>query len=87
MHDQPSPAPRATPRDCLETTEQAVLALLVDEHPAQLSRDELMREFAPDVQVFVDDALHALVGAGLAHRHGPFIFATRAAVTYERLQR
>ena len=51
--------------------QSAVLTILLDAYPAQRSEDELVRE---------------LVGAGLAHRNGSFLFATQAAVRSEELR-
>jgi HD-like signal output (HDOD) protein len=63
---------------------RAVLSLLVDEHPAQLSFDELVREMGKE-PFLVTDAVDDLVAAGLLHRHGDFVFATRAAVRCDAL--
>ena len=74
-----------------EQAEQAVLALLLDVYPAQLSIDEVVREltdrpddFAPRDRV--NNALRDLAAAGLVHRHGAFVFASRAAVRFEDLR-
>jgi hypothetical protein len=74
-----------------ERAEQAVLALLLDVHPAQLSMDEVVREltdrpddFAPRDRV--SNAVRDLVAAGLVHCHGAFVFASRAAVRFEDLR-
>ena len=75
-----------------EKAEQAVLALLLHTHPALLSVDEVIRELTadcPDEFGPRDDyqnALRELVATGLAHRHGAFVFATRAAVRGDELQ-
>jgi hypothetical protein len=34
----------------------------------------------------IDNAVRDLVGAGLVHRHGPFVFAARAAVRFDELR-
>ena len=34
----------------------------------------------------INNAIRDLVGAGLLHRHGTFVFATRAAVRFEQLR-
>ena len=74
-----------------EQAEQAVLSLLLEVHPALLSMDEVVREltdrpddFAPRDRVH--NAVRDLVAAGLVHRHGAFVFATRAAVRFEELR-
>jgi hypothetical protein len=74
-----------------EQAEQAVLALLLDVHPAQLSIDEVVRELTDRPDEFaprdrVNNALRDLAAAGLVHRHGAFVFASRAAVRFEDLR-
>lgn len=70
--------------------EGSLLGLLLDFHPASVSVDELVRlmncgpaDFGArdDVLVALDD----LVGHGLAHRHGDFVFASAAAVRFNDL--
>jgi hypothetical protein len=68
----------------------AVLALLLDQHPAQLTLAELAREVAADPGDFaqrdaIARAVRDLVGAGLLHRHGEFAIPTRAAIHCDRL--
>jgi Fe2+ or Zn2+ uptake regulation protein len=80
--------PRLTDHDHVQ---QAALAILLDAHPAQLSVDELVRELTDRPDEFgprdaIDNALRDLVGAGLVHRHGTFVFPTRAAVRFDELQ-
>jgi hypothetical protein len=70
--------------------QQAILAVLLEEHPAQRSIDEVARELTDRPDDFaardaIDNALRDLVAAGLLHRHGPFVFATRAAVRFDQL--
>ena len=67
-----------------------VFDLLLEHHPALLSVEEVIREMTdrPDefaVRDTVDNAIRDLVGAGLLHRHGPFVSATRAAVRFDEL--
>jgi hypothetical protein len=74
-----------------EQAEQAVLALLLDVYPAQLSIDEVVRELTDRPDEFaprdrVNNALRDLAAAGLVHRHGAFVFASRAAVRFEDLR-
>ena len=74
-----------------EQAEQAVLALLLDVHPAQLSTDEVVRELTDEPDEFalrdrVNNAVRDLAAAGLVHRHGAFVFASRAAVRFEDLR-
>ena len=73
-----------------DKTEQAVLALLLHAHPAQRSIDEVVRELSDGPDEFaardaIHNAVRDLVGAGLLHRNGQFVFATRAAVRFDEL--
>ena len=65
--------------------QRAVLDLLLDEHPAHLSHDEVRRAIASDptdplALDDVDAAIRDLVATGLVHRNGDFLFATRPAI-------
>ena len=71
-----------------DTLQGAVLGLLVLAHPGQFSVEELAREMTERPDEFserdaIDNAIRDLAGAGLIHRHGPFVFATRAAVRFD----
>jgi hypothetical protein len=68
-----------------ERRQRAVLDLLLDEHPAHLAIDEVVRALASDPDDFADvDDLHNAIGElaayGLVHRHDRFVFASRAAM-------
>jgi hypothetical protein len=76
MHHQP------TPHDALA---QAILALLTEDHPGRWSLDELDRTLTPDDADRTAEAVADLHGAGLVHRCGEFVFATRAAHAAQRL--
>lgn len=80
---------RLSPVDADDAMEQAVLASLLVEHPAQLTMLDLHRERRdPDDPVerdAVDRAVQRLVAAGLVHRNGAFVIPTRAALRYEAL--
>jgi hypothetical protein len=74
-----------------DLVQQAVLAILLDAHPAQRSTEEIVRELTDHPDEFgerdrIDNAIRDLVGAGLLHRHGPFVFATHAAVRLNELK-
>jgi hypothetical protein len=74
-----------------DTLQGAVLALLVLAHPGQFSIEELVRELTDRPDEFserdaIDNALRDLAGAGLVHRDGSFVFATRAAVHFDELR-
>jgi hypothetical protein len=67
-----------------------VLSLLLLAHPGQRSVEEVVREMTDRPEEFsarddINNAIRDLVGAGLVHRHGPFLFATRAAVRFDEL--
>jgi hypothetical protein len=81
---------REPPSHQEDLAQQAVLAVLLDAHPAQRSIEEIVRELVEDSAEFgerdrVENAIRDLVGAGLLHRHGPFVFATHAAVRLNEL--
>jgi hypothetical protein len=83
--------PDVGPASDEEKAEQAVLALLLEVHPAHLSLDEVVRELTDRPEDFaprdrVNNAVRDLVAAGLLHRHGAFVFASRAAVRFEELR-
>jgi hypothetical protein len=72
-------------------TQQAVLSVLLDAHPGQRSVEEVVREMTDRPDEFpardaINNAIRDLVGAGLLHRHGSFVFATRAAVHFDELR-
>ena len=63
----------------------AVLEVVFDGYPAHMSIEEVVREVATDLTSFGDcdevrNAIRDLVRAGLLHRSGGFVFATRAVV-------
>jgi hypothetical protein len=66
-------------------TEAGVLTLLLDiESGCIWSVEELVRELgAPRIEVL--DGIAGLEGAGLIHRCGEFVFASRAAARFDRL--
>lgn len=68
--------------DC---SEAAILSLLLDmESGCIWSVDELVRELSA-ARIEVLDGLAGLEGAGLVHRAGDFVFASRAASRFDRL--
>lgn len=82
------PSPAANDPDMLLA---AALAILIDQHPAQLSLHELTRILGDGTddwrqQDDVRVALRQLVADGLAHQHGAFYFATHASVRSEQLR-
>ena len=79
-----------TPTEADEQLQHALLTLIVTSYPAHWAVSELIRELTSDPDAFqerdlVERAVRDLARAGLAHRHGSFVFATRAAVIADRL--
>jgi hypothetical protein len=77
---QPAPAASATDGNALE---RAVVETVADLHPVQLTLDELVRELTDTPDDFasrdrIEIAVQQLARAGLLHRHGQFVLATRA---------
>jgi hypothetical protein len=63
----------------------AVLGLLLgDGHHGLWSREELVRMSSADA-LSVTDAIGELLASGLAHEFGEFVFASRAAHSFDRL--
>ncbi len=88
MHDEPSP--RAPWIQDSDDVARIVLDLAIHRHPSILMIEELIRELqAPPTKVIqagdVTDSIHELVGSGLLHRLGNFVFATRAATRAHEL--
>ncbi len=81
MHDEPTHG-LATERDAVQRT--LLDLLLTDEDPGLWSHDEIAR--AMDDSVVAIDAIDTLHAAGLVHRLGDFVFPTRAAGRYRRLE-
>ncbi len=61
---------------------EAILGLLIDDHPGLWHVAELDRSLKPpdaEPDTSTEDAVAALYADGLVHRTGAFVFATRAA--------
>ncbi len=89
-----NPNPGLAPGDCEHALEQALLDLLVHDHPGLWSLPELTRSLTSSSQTAAtgeppahdtEDAIERLYAAGLLHRVGQFVFATRAAHNAQRL--
>jgi hypothetical protein len=74
--------------------QQALLGLIVCDHPGLWSITELDRCLQPSGDTHggaepnrcaTEDAVEDLYAAGLIHRIGDYVFATRAAVAAERI--
>ncbi len=92
MHSQRNSAPSAgTSEDSLD---EALLGLLVHDHPGLWSLGELSRSLTSSAQIAdgaeppahdVEDAVERLYAAGLLGRIGTYVFATQAARAADRL--
>jgi hypothetical protein len=71
MHDQP-------------TVERAVLGLVLDSHPKQLTIPALAREIGQGDAI--ERAVSALVGVGLLERQDASVRPSAAALHFERLE-
>lgn len=66
-------------------SQAAILSLLLDiESGCIWAVDELVRELSAS-RLEVLDGIASLEGAGLIHRSGDFVFASRAASRFDRL--
>ncbi len=89
-----NPSPGVEPGDCEHALDQALLDLLIHDHPGLWSLAELSRSLTSSSQTVsgseppthdTEDAIERLYAAGLIHRVGQFLFATRAAHNAQRL--
>jgi hypothetical protein len=80
--------PGCTPGDHEDALDQAVLGLLIHDHPGLWSLSELDRSLQSSGQTpggaepsrhITEDTVERLYAAGLIHRVGQFVFATPAA--------
>ena len=67
-----------------DAMEHAVLHHVLQHHPAQLHRDDLVQAF-DESEMMVVEAVDALRREGLLRWHGAFVAATRAAVRFDEL--
>jgi hypothetical protein len=77
MQEQPRPGADPGPGRIDAELDNLVLGLLLDGPPWLWSVDEVGREL--DDRVGVQDAIARLGAAGLLHRLGDFVFASRSA--------
>lgn len=61
-----------------DATDQAILGLLLIDHPGLWSVAEVAREMGDELRA--QDGLARLAGVGLIHRLDGFVFASRTAV-------
>ena len=60
-----------------DATDQAIMGLLLIDHPGLWSVGEVVREMGDELRA--QDTLARLAGAGLVHRIEGFVFASRTA--------
>lgn len=83
-----------SPCGCLAATtveqdaqvQEAVLGLVLDQHPAALTAAEILRDFASGEADNVERAIRDLAAAGLLRREGESVLPTRAALHFASLQ-
>jgi hypothetical protein len=80
-----------SPRDEDLINERAVLFLVLDEHPNQLTAAEILRRFCPDPDDFKNEdavrrAIRDLIGAGLLRRQGDAVVPTSATLHLRQLE-
>ncbi len=66
-------------------TQQAVMAFVLDQHPATLTICEIAREMSGGEGDEAERAIRDLVGAGLLRCEGASVLPTRAALHLTRL--
>lgn len=90
MHDKGN-SPDWTTAAADEKDQRAVLNLVLDRHPVQLTIEELIRDLAQGREVDFTDtdpverAVEALAGVGLLHRTDGSVRPTLAAVHFHNL--
>jgi hypothetical protein len=89
MHHQPIPG------QCEDAFDQALLGLLIHDHPGLWSLTELSRSLTSSAQTTggdepptheTEDAVERLYAAGLLGRIGQYVFATHAARAASRIK-
>lgn len=80
-------AARDTDLDRENSTQAAILGLLLgdDANSGLWTEGELQRALSANA-LEVTDAIGELIADGLAHRFGDFVFASRAARSFDRLE-
>lgn len=87
MHDQPTYGPGLSLPDPNARRQSDVLRLLLNEYPALLSVEEVVAELTePGVDGFDERdgymrAIDGLTRSGLLHRHGDFVWPSRAGTS------
>jgi hypothetical protein len=90
MHDDDIPRRTLAPHEEDDRDQEAILALVIAEHPIQLTFSELARQMVGVEKAFresdrIERGVRDLVGIGLLHRSGDTIRPTRAALRFNHL--
>jgi hypothetical protein len=90
MHDDDSPRHQPAHRDKDDRDQEAIMWLLISEHPTQLTVAEIVRLMVPPDAGFIESddierGVRELVGMGLLHRNGDTIRPTRATLQLHHL--
>jgi len=90
MHDDDNPRRFRTPYEEDERDQEAILALVLEEHPIQLTPEELTLQMVGRNPAFADcdrieRGVRDLVGSGLLHRGAETIWPTRTALRFHQL--
>ena len=90
MHEDDSPRRMLAPHEKDDRDQQGIMALVIAEHPIQLTIAELVRQMVlPDAKFIEHDdierGVRELIGMGLLHRNGDTVRPTRAALRFNHL--
>jgi hypothetical protein len=90
MHDDDNPRRQLAPHERDDRDQEAIMALVISEHPIQLTVSELVCQMVPPGAKFIESddierGVRELVGIGLLHRSGDTIRPTRAALRFNHL--
>jgi hypothetical protein len=90
MHDDDNPGRVLAPHEKDDRDQEAIVALVISEHPIQLTVPELVRQMVPPDAEWIESedierGVRDLVGIGLLHRSGDTIRPTRAALRFNYL--
>lgn len=90
MHDDPNPRRQLAPHEKDDQDQEGIMALVISEHPIQLTVSELVRQMVPPDADWIESddierGVRDLVGIGLLHRNGDTIRPTRAALRFNHL--
>jgi predicted transcriptional regulator len=66
--------------------QDAVLGVVLDQHLAALTTEEIAREFGDGEGDRIERAIRDLVAAGLLRREGESVLPTRAAIHFDSLR-